>query len=168
MRGTRAYVRIRLPPPTCATLAISCCMRSQPRSGTSPQAPACSRSVLSITWLETIGAATVHCVFHAPPSATLSGTQVCIRVDSCHSSSTSASGREVGHLHTYPKPHTWKQFTSLINISDISLVRCFVPKLDEFVSERIFFHRQCVVADRLLEPQVLDLDVRCSPSSFFL
>ena len=41
-------------------------------------------------------------------------------------------------LHTYPRPHTWKQFTSFTNISDLSLVRCFVPKSEEFVSDRIF------------------------------
>ena len=59
-------------------------------------------------------------------------------MDSCHSPSTSASAHEVGHPHTYPKPHTQKQFTNFINISDLSLVRCFVPKSEEFVSEGIF------------------------------
>ena len=52
--------------------------------------------------------------------------------------STSASAHEVGHLHTYPKPHTQKQFTNFINISDLSLVTCFVPKSEEFLSEGIF------------------------------
>ena len=31
-----------------------------------------------------------------------------------------------------------KQFTSFINISDLSPVRCFVPKSEEFVYEGIF------------------------------
>ena len=57
--------------------------------------------------------------------------------------------------------HKWKQFTSLINISDLSLVKCFVPKSEELVSEGIFLtvNRQLVVADRLLEREVLDLGV---------
>ena len=47
------------------------------------------------------------------------------------------------HPHTYPKPHTQKQFTSLINIFDLSLVKCFVPKSEEFVSEGIFSSACC-------------------------
>ena len=79
-----------------------------------------------------------HSVITAPPGAILRTTQGGKRVDSCHSPSTSTSAHEVGNLHTYPKSHTWKQFASLINISDLSLVRCFVPKSDEFVSDGIF------------------------------
>ena len=101
-----------------------------------------------------------HSVFTAPPGAILSTTQVGIRVDSCHAPSTSTSAHEVGHQHTYPKPHTKEQFTSFINIFDLSLVRCFVPK-SEVCFRRDLLHHQLVVADRLLEPQVLNLDVFC-------
>ena len=94
---------------------------------------------LSRNWPKSIAlATTAHCVFYAPPGVILSTTQVDVRVDSCHSPSTSASAHEVGHPHPYQKPHTQKQFTSFINISDLSLVRCFVPKSVEFVSEGIF------------------------------
>ena len=76
----------------------------------------------------------------------VSDIRLCTCVSSCHSPPTSADTHEDVH------PHTWKQFTSLIHISDLSLVRCFVPTSDEFVLER---HRQHVVADRLLEPPPL-------------
>ena len=77
------------------------------------QARACGfylNRILSLTkthayWRRS-GAITAHCVFHAPRGANLSTTQVGILVDSCHSPSTSASAHEVGHPHTYPKPHT--------------------------------------------------------------
>ena len=88
--------------------------------------------------LETIGCHHSPLRIHAPLGATLSTTQVGKRVDSCHSSSNSTSAHEVGHPHTNPKPHTQKQFTSFINISDLSLVSCFVPKSEELVSEGIF------------------------------
>ena len=52
------------------------------------------------------GAITAHCVFYAPRGVNLSTAQVGIRVDSCHSPSTSASAHEVGHPQTYPMPHT--------------------------------------------------------------
>ena len=89
--------------------------------------------------------------YTAPQGVNLSTAQVNIRVDSCHSPATSARAHEVGHPHTY-KPHSQKQFTSFGNISGLSLVRCFVPKSEEFVSEGDL-HPQLVVADRLLEPQ---------------
>ena len=68
----------------------------------------------------------------------LSTTQIDFRVKSCHFPSTSVREHEVGHPHTHPKPLTLKQFTSFISVSDLSLVRCFVPKSEEFVSEGIF------------------------------
>ena len=68
-----------------------------------------------------------------PPGAMVSDAQHSTRVDSCHFPSTSASAHEVGHLHTYPKPHTQKQFTSPINVSYLSLVKCFGPRSEEFV-----------------------------------
>ena len=74
----------------------------------------------------------------APPGAMVSDAQHNIRVDYCHSSSTSANAHEVGHMHTYPMPQTYKQFTSLINIADLSLVKYFVPKSEEFVPVGIF------------------------------
>ena len=40
--------------------------------------------------------------------------------------------------HVPNAPHAWKQLTSFIHISDLSLVRCIVPKSQEFVSEGIF------------------------------
>ena len=80
------------------------------------------------------------------------------RVDSCHPPSTSASAHEVGHLHTYPKPHAQKQFTSLINISDLSLVKCFVPRSEEFVSAVIFSTLSFPLRIAALESQVLNLD----------
>ena len=107
------------------------------------------------------GAITAHCVFYAPPGANLSTTQVGIRADSFYSPSTSACAHEVGHPHTYTKPHIWKHFTSFNNISDLSFVRCFVPKSKIFPFLKDLLHRQLVVADRLLEPLVLDLNVLC-------
>ena len=84
----------------------------------------------------------------------MSDVQFGRHVDLCHSPSTSANAHEVGHPHTYPKPH----FTSLINISDLSreMLRAPVGKVC-FGGDLL--HRQLVVTDRLLEPQVLDLDV---------
>ena len=95
--------------------------------------------------------------YTARPCAMVSDAQHSIRVDSCHSSSTSstsASAHQISHLHTYSKPHTWKQFTTLINITDLSLVRCFVPRSEEFISVRPSPPAHC-----LLEPQELNLDV---------
>ena len=73
-----------------------------------------------------------------PPGAMVSDAQHNTRVDSCHFPSTSASAHEVGHLHTYPKPHTQKQFTSPINVSYLSLVKCFGPRSEEFVPVGVF------------------------------
>ena len=63
---------------------------------------------------------------------------VCVRIP-VHLSSTSASVHERTYLDLvardlFPKIHTKKQFTSLSNISDLSLLRCFVPRSEEFVS----------------------------------
>ena len=80
-----------------------------------------------------------------PPAAKVSDVQFGRRVDPCHSPRPQPGVRKVadplsqiqleGNLGS---THKQKQFTNLINISDLSLVRCFVPKSEEFVSEGIF------------------------------
>ena len=77
-----------------------------------------------------------RCVFYAPPGANLSTTQVGIRVDSCHSSSVRT--RLVIRTRIQSLIQRERQPTSFINISDLPLMRCFVPKSEEFVSEEIF------------------------------
>ena len=92
-----------------------------------------------------------HSVFTAPPGAILSTTQVGIRVDSCHSPSTSTSTHEVGHLaHVSKASHieAVDEFARGVLRAQVRRV-CF---------RRDFLHHQL---DRLLEPQVLNLDVLC-------
>ena len=149
VRRTRAYARIRLPPLKCATLALSCCMRLQPRSGTSPWALACSRSVLLNTWLVTIGSC------HGLPRILRPAGR---DVDPCHSPSTSASGRgwpfahvsrvsgveAVHEPHEHLRPLACEMFRAQVRRVHLGgdLLHCEFP-----------------AAHRLLEPQVLNLDV---------
>ena len=53
-----------------------------------------------------------------------------------------------------------RSITSFINISDLSLVRCFVPRSEDCFRGDLL-HRQLVVAVRLLEAQVLNFNVLC-------
>ena len=139
MRGTRAYVRVRLPPLICATLAFFL-LHAVTAKGWHFSIGSRMQQVCTLQHVagddQELSRPTAY--FYAPPGAILSTMQVSIRVDSCHAPSTSASAREVGRLRTNPETYTWKQFTSHINISDLSLVRCFVPKSEEFVSVGIF------------------------------
>ena len=83
----------------CATLACSHRMRSWPRDGTPRQALAHSKfSFQSTSTVMVIYCPDTHSVFSAPPGAILSTPQVGLRVDSCHSPSTSTSAHEVGLL----------------------------------------------------------------------
>ena len=85
-----------------------------------------------------------HSVFTAPPGAKVSDVQFGRHVDLCHSPSTSARSAQ-GRLSTdSTRGQTWVVFTSRSSsrassiVPDLSLVRCFVPKSEEFVSEGIF------------------------------
>ena len=148
--GTRSHRNFRLRPHQCPVWSLNrhAC---HSQGCATQQARACgfffnrtlcctrTHAHSSLTWFETVGCTHSPLRILRPAGRDLEHhTQVGIRVDSCHSPSTSASAHEVVHPHPYPRPHTWKQFTSFINISNLSLVRCLVPKSEEFVSEGIF------------------------------
>ena len=142
----------------CATLACSHCMRSWPKSGALRQALAhCKFFQHSTIRGHGQPRFTAYCA--APPGAMVSDAQHSIRVDSCHSpfnlgqcarGSPSPHVSKASYAEAVHEPH--QHLGSLARQVLCSQVRRVRLGGD-------FLHCELPAAHRLLEPQVLNLDV---------
>ena len=130
-------------------------MRSQPKGGTHPAGHRMQQVLSSLDVLAHGHRLSGHTAFStAPPGAKLSYVQFGWHVDLCHSPLTSASAHEVGDPHTYLKA----SYVEAVH----ELHRHLLPFACEMLRAQVrrvcspgdLLHRQLVVADRLLEPQV--------------
>ena len=146
----------------CATLACSHRVRSWPRGGTPRQALAHSKFILhSTSTVVVMHYPDTHSVFTAPPGAILSTTQVGIRVDSCHFPSPSTSAHEVGLLAHESKASYIEAVHELHQHLRPFACEMLCAQVRRVCFRRDLLHHQLVVADRLLEQQVLNLDALC-------